>query len=104
MEMKSIVANWVRDTMNNSYLGKGWNILVNTEGHFKFWAFLVEQNGSVRVRWGKIGTYGQEQQVANGLNYIQSKVSEKLNKGYRWATSPQDAKLIPDEIKVLWEM
>jgi len=82
---------------------KGWNILVHTDGHNKFWAFLIEQNGDVRVRWGKIGTYGQEQ-VASGLDYIQAKVSEKLNKGYRWATSPQDIKLIPESIKVLWEM
>jgi len=94
--------------MNDFYieqLGKqNWNILIHTEdGHNKFWAFFINTNNSVRVRWGKIGTYGQEQQVANGFDYIISKVNEKLNKGYRWA-SPQDNALIPESIKVLWEM
>jgi len=86
---------------------KGWNILIHTEdGHYKYWAFLINPNGSVRVRWGKIGTYGQEQEQgsSSGVSYIISKVNEKLNKGYRWATSPQDNALIPESIKVLWEM
>jgi len=84
---------------------EGWNVLINTDGHSKFWAFIVSDS-SVRVRWGKIGTCGQEQKVdgENSFNYIFSKVSEKLRKGYRWASNPQDAKLIPDEVKILWEM
>ena len=83
---------------------KGWNILIHTDGHYKFWAFFLNPNGNVRFRWGKIGTYGQEQEVYDGKAYLISKVNEKLNKGYRWAISPKDNALLPESIKVLWEI
>lgn len=65
-------------------------ILIQQEGnHNKFWSSVVdEKTNKATIRWGRIGTKGQEQvkdfdnQYA-ATEFVRSKQAEKSRKGYR---------------------
>ncbi len=64
-------------------------VLVNRdEGHSKFWAAtLVEATNTATIRWGRLGTKGQNQTKTFGTLYeagefINGKMREKTRKGY----------------------
>jgi predicted DNA-binding WGR domain protein len=58
------------------------------EGHNKFWAASQDTaTNRVIIRWGRLGTKGQSQVkdfpgAYGAVNFIDSKVREKTNKGY----------------------
>lgn len=55
-------------------------ILVNTEGkHYKFWSAQSDDQGYT-VYWGRIGNKIQSSKIYGN---IESKIKEKLRKGYR---------------------
>jgi predicted DNA-binding WGR domain protein len=84
----------------------GWNILVMRDnGHDKFWAYAmgkyVNYSDEVRVRFGRIGTLGQETKYA--ADKIFSKIQEKFRKNYRKATAEEVEQLFKKDI-LLWEV
>jgi hypothetical protein len=77
----------------------GWTILVLREdNHDKFWAY----NGT-RIRFGRIGSIGVEGSYENEYK-VQSKINEKLNKGYRHCTAEEVNELFPSKILSMWEV
>lgn len=82
----------------------------HTDGHYKFWEIFVEDN-KVGVWWGRIGTHGQNQVKLFNTPYdtarfVEAKVREKLNKGYRhkgFATRARTLLNIPEDVKPVQE-
>jgi predicted DNA-binding WGR domain protein len=59
-------------------------VLVNTEDeHYKFWSAQIEDNSHYRVYWGRIGKTIQTSLISGGTLSIETKIKEKLRKGYR---------------------
>ena len=81
-----------------------WTILVNREdSHNKFWAFKRDDNdSSVIVRWGRIGTIGQSETF--NYNIVRNRLNEKLNKGYRYADNSEITKFFNQEMLTLWQL
>ena len=54
----------------------------NTDGHFKFWEVrsLPEQPAKVRIRYGRIGTWGKT--LVKDRIYFEKNAPKKLRKGY----------------------
>ena len=83
--------------------GKGWCILIHTEGHNKFWAFnKTTEDDNFEVRYGKIGTSGVSMSVRG--EYIRKKVPEKINKGYRIAEKGEIEQLFSDNVICAWNL
>ncbi len=63
--------------------------LINTgEAHNKFWSSAVDENtNQVTIRWGRIGTKGQQQvkdfdNQYGAIEFVRAKQGEKTRKGY----------------------
>jgi|PlaIllAssembly_1097288.scaffolds.fasta_scaffold22389_6 predicted DNA-binding WGR domain protein len=88
--------------LNTKKLGE-WNVIINTTtGHHKFWAWREGVNGLVRVRWGKIGTCGEEQQYSDE-DEIRNRANAKLRKGYHIPTAKELEQMFGNNF-VLWEL
>ncbi len=69
---------------------KAESIVINTDDeHSKFWISQIdEQTKTVLIRWGRIGTKGQQQSkdfssIHEAASFVDSKRREKTRKGYR---------------------
>ena len=75
------------------------------DGHDKFWAYALgkycDYSEEVRVRFGRIGTLGQETKYT--AEKIFSKIQEKFGKRYRKATQEEFDQLFKKDI-LLWEV
>ncbi len=54
----------------------------------KFWMASLEDDSSVHIHWGRVGTTGATQDkkfsdISSAQHFIQTKIKEKLNKGYQ---------------------
>jgi predicted DNA-binding WGR domain protein len=64
-------------------------ILVNTtEEHNKFWASEIDKSHTATIRWGRLGTKGQQQikhfsTEWDAANFVAGKQREKERKGYK---------------------
>lgn len=70
-------------------------ILENNQGnHNKFWSYVILNNNSVRLKWGRIG--GNEQSQLKSFTsykllqrFVEKKISEKIKKGYEFKTQEE---------------
>jgi len=55
------------------------------ENNNKFWEAIVNDDGRVDCRWGRVGANGQSKSFNGGQTYLDKKMREKAKKGYREA-------------------
>jgi predicted DNA-binding WGR domain protein len=65
---------------------RGWTDKGNRSE--KFWECSGEGYGSCRIRWGKLGSYGQS--TTKPFSYVEDKLPGKLRKGYNYARGVQE--------------
>lgn len=59
-------------------------IIVNTEAkHYKFWSVCESSNGTYTIYWGRIGNKVQSLIVHSSTDKIETKIKNKIKKGYR---------------------
>lgn len=75
---------------------KNEQIVVNTtKGHNKFWAAVMDPlTHNVKVRWGRIGTKGQQKDFPHSsewgaADFITTRLREQTRKGYRGVTKQE---------------
>lgn len=54
--------------------------LEHTNGHYKFWEASAYQDGEVRIRFGRIGDWGQS--IIKDRAWFERTAPKKLKKGY----------------------
>ena len=56
-----------------------------TENNNKFWEYIIYDDGSLEIKWGRVGTTGQSKKSSsfNRSRDVDAKVREKTAKGYR---------------------
>ena len=52
----------------------------HTDGHYKFWEAKAFPSGSVRIRYGRIGDWGQV--IIKDRAYFERTAPKKIAKGY----------------------
>ena len=54
--------------------------LEHTDGHYKFWEAKAFSSGEVRIRFGRIGDWGQA--IIKDRSYFERTAPKKIAKGY----------------------
>lgn len=55
--------------------------LEHTNGHYKFWEATADSEGTVIIRYGRIGGWGTV--MTKDRAYFEKKAPQKLKKGYK---------------------
>ena len=81
-----------------------WQILVmRNSAHDKFWAYDMNTEAEeYRARFGRIGSVGVE--VIYDVSKLDTKIKEKLNKGYREATQEEIDNYFSRQVLLAWEV